>query len=42
MTTLLQRGKEIYYIGIHKQIFEIKNFYPLYISDRFVTKIETT
>ena len=41
-TLLLQRGKEIYYIGIHKQIFEIKNFYPLDIFDSFVTQIETT
>jgi LynF/TruF/PatF family peptide O-prenyltransferase len=42
MTTLLERGKKIYYIGIHKQIFEIKNFYPLDIFDSFVTQIETT
>ena len=42
MTTLLESGKKIYYIGIHKQIFEIKNFYPLDIFDSFVTQIETT
>lgn len=42
MTTLLESNKKNYYIGIHKQVFDVENFYPLDIWENFVEQIEKT
>jgi LynF/TruF/PatF family peptide O-prenyltransferase len=40
MTILLESSKKNYYIGIHKQAFDVETFYPLDIWENFVEKIE--
>ena len=42
MTTLLESSKKIYYIGLHKRVFEVENLYPLDVFDNFVEQIEKT
>lgn len=40
MTTLLESSKKLYYIGIHKRVFEVENLYPLDVFENFVEHIE--
>ena len=40
MTTSLESSKKNYYIGIHKQAFDVETFYPLDIWEDFVDQIE--
>ncbi|MCW6049891.1 LynF/TruF/PatF family peptide O-prenyltransferase [Lyngbya sp. CCAP 1446/10] len=42
MTTLLENSKKLYYIGIHKRVFEVENLYPLDVFENFVEQIEKT
>jgi LynF/TruF/PatF family peptide O-prenyltransferase len=40
MITLLESSKKLYYIGIHKRVFEVENLYPLDVFENFVEHIE--
>ena len=40
MINLLESSKKNYYIGIHKRVFEVDNFYPLDVFENFVEQIE--
>ncbi|CCI02071.1 MULTISPECIES: LynF/TruF/PatF family peptide O-prenyltransferase [Microcystis] len=42
MATSLESSKKNYYISTHKQAFDVENFYPLEIWEKFVEKIEKT
>lgn len=40
MTTLLESSNKLYYIDLHKRVFEVENLYSLDIFENFVEEIE--
>ncbi|MEG4628119.1 LynF/TruF/PatF family peptide O-prenyltransferase [Microcoleus sp. AR_TQ3_B6] len=42
MKTLLESTNKLYYIGLHKRVFEVENLYSLDIFENFVEEIEKT